>query len=302
MALRGHNAVPTLFDAGRQLGGRLTGAQFLTASPGSRFQQVLEVLRAKNVIAPWNARFGVIGSRGGGFLPKEVVDAGALERLNAIGRANGEGAPELDASGGDFCGFISRRTGLFVGTPSNLSVCAALVDPAIVRQQRVSVIRRVGAARWAVGDADSSDEFDAIVFAVHDPSLAALTVRHLVESELADTAEAAIRSRMLDLADTLQALRSKRTAPLFTLQASLETDARVPFDAAIVPTSALIQFVAREASKPGRADAAGSAAGELWTAVSTVAFAREMLRDERADMEDVVAQLLCSELSRLFAP
>jgi hypothetical protein len=64
----------------------------------------------------------------------------------------------------------------------------------------------------------------------------------------------------------------------------------LPFDAATVPGSSVLQFVARDASKPSRpttrslpssssppssdASGSGSGEGELWTAVSTVAFAQ----------------------------
>ena len=62
------------------------------------------------------------------------------------------------------------------------------------------------------------------------------------------------------------------------------TSAPVPFDAAVTPGSNVLAFLSRDASKPERPrlasaiDAGGGAvSGELWTAVSTVHFARQLL-------------------------
>ena len=94
---------PVIFDAGRRgLGGRLagghapdSGAQFLRASEPSQFSQVLEMLQREGLVAPWTARFGLLGSHGGGFLPLDTLKgSGMLAK------------PESLEGGGDFCGFL----------------------------------------------------------------------------------------------------------------------------------------------------------------------------------------------------
>ena len=74
----------------------------------------------------------------------------------------------------------------------------------------------------------------------------------------------------------------------------VEVEGEIPFDAATTPTSSVLQFLAREASKPGRAST-----GNAWTVVSTSAFA-----DARPG-NDAVASLgllLADETLRLLGP
>mmetsp|Transcript_23598 Transcript_23598/g.53231 ORF Transcript_23598/g.53231 Transcript_23598/m.53231 type:complete len:210 (+) Transcript_23598:867-1496(+) len=98
-----------------------------------------------------------------------------------------------------------------------------------------------------------------------------------------------------------------------------------PLDAATIPGSSTIQFVARDASKPGRpatrplpAEAAPPAAapatgrgdgsqpaeeGELWTAVSTSALAAQVLAatTDRPTAEAAAAKIMAKELACLLA-
>ena len=47
---------------------------YLRASdPGSQWAGVLEMLAREGLVTPWEGRFGLLGSRGGGFLPLEVA-------------------------------------------------------------------------------------------------------------------------------------------------------------------------------------------------------------------------------------
>ena len=98
------------------------------------------------------------------------------------------------------------------------------------------------------------------------------------------------------------------------------TSAPVPFDAAVTPGSNVLAFLSRDASKPERPrlasaiDAGGGAvSGELWTAVSTVHFARQLLSSgggglrEPGDSEvkgattaALAAQLMGEEVRRLL--
>ena len=117
--------------------------------------------------------------------------------------------------------------------------------------------------------------------------------------------------------------------PVCTLSAVFPAgfSARVPFDAVSVPGSSVLQFLAREGSKPGRRG--NSHAGgeeEVWTAVSTSRFARERasaLRgpgdaggeegsasaggagaeaEAEAEAESEVVQEMARELDALMAP
>jgi hypothetical protein len=111
--------------------------------------------------------------------------------------------------------------------------------------------------------------------------------------------------------------------PVCTLSAVFPAgfSARVPFDAVSVPGSRVLQFLAREGSKPGRRG--NSHAGgeeEVWTAVSTSRFARERASALRgpgeaggeegsasaggaeAEAESEVVQEMARELDALMAP
>ena len=130
LVLRSRGFAPTIIDKGtRALGGRLgggkepdSGAVFLRASdPGSQWAGVLAMLAREGLVAPWEGRFGLLGSRGGGFLPLEVARNTAV---TAMGKEE-EAAPASD--GGDFCGFVSGCTPgaspMYVGVPTNAAVC-----------------------------------------------------------------------------------------------------------------------------------------------------------------------------------
>ena len=84
----------------------------------------------------------------------------------------------------------------------------------------------------------------------------------------------------------LDAAREAR-APLFSAAVTVQGD--VKLDAATVPGSPIVQFLAREASKPGRGGDA------TWTVASTSAFA------DRAGDDDAL-DALAEETARLLAP
>ena len=58
-------------------------------------------------------RFGLLGSHGGGFLPREAVPRGTMPTLATV------------RDGGDFCGFIEGDGELW-SAPDNAAVCAAI--------------------------------------------------------------------------------------------------------------------------------------------------------------------------------
>lgn len=157
--------------------------------------------------------------------------------------------------------------------------------------------------------------FDALVLATHDASLAAGALRSIGAEGASDAASAAQEQQQLkSLADALQAQRDHGTAPVFSWSGVFPagTSDALPFDAVCVPGSAVVQFLYRSASKPGRP--ALEDGGELWTAVSTPAFAAELLRREGPAAEAqkgdsdrgggaalAATNLMASEVSALLA-
>ena len=277
LVLRSRGLTPVVLDAGkRQLGGRFaggfhadSGAQFLRASEaGTQWAGVLYQLSSAKLVAPWEGRFGLIGSRGG-FLPREAIGstAGSLGGMLKADEGAEHGA---DAGGVDFCGFLADADHpLLVGTPSNASVCASLcAGLEVVHGTTVTGMQfsnaggggGSGGGSWqleAVGDgvdAVSGRSFNALVVASHDASLAAKAVR--AAAAAAADADADVASRLEELSDKLQRQRKERTAACFTWSGYLPagTSAAVPFDAATVPGSPILSFLARDASKPGRPD------------------------------------------------
>ena len=156
LVLRSRGFAPTIIDKGkRALGGRLgggkeldSGAVFLRASDSSsQWANVLAMLAREGLVAPWEGRFGLLGSRGGGFLPLEVA-------RNTAVTAMGKDAEAPASDGGDFCGFVSgctpRASPMYVGVPSNAAVCdgiAALGGIDVVRAA-VSGALLNAAGRW----------------------------------------------------------------------------------------------------------------------------------------------------------
>ena len=116
--------------------------------------------------------------------------------------------------------------------------------------------------------------------------------------------------RLGELAGALRAQHEERTAPAFSWTGDFPAGAlasAVPFDAATVPGSPLVQFIAREASMPGLGDGGDDGGLERWTAVSTQAFARAVARRGEAAEgamveEEEAAALLGAEVVRLLSP
>eukprot|EP00971_Amphidinium_carterae_P019519 384181-Amphidinium_carterae.1 len=94
LALRSRGFHPVIFDNRKQqLGGRSSdgGAQFFPVTdPSSHLAHVAATLEQSKLIAPWEGRFGILGSSGGGFLAKEVIAAGAgAKRDTALSSVDG---------------------------------------------------------------------------------------------------------------------------------------------------------------------------------------------------------------------
>ena len=327
LVLRSRGLVPTIFDAGRRrAGGRLAGGrhpdsglQFLTASE-PRLIGILGMLRNEGLIAPWTGRFGLLGTRGGGFLPSDVLKSTPIAQMAK------EDGSATSSSSVDFCGFLSHHPEtqpLYVGMPSNgdivTGLCAAAGIETVLGAKIDAATCDAGAAKWRINQEDGGG-FDAIVLASHDASLASNTVRALAAADAESEQRANELPQLLHLANALQAQRDERTRPSFTWSGYFPRgfSERVPFDAATVPGSTIVRFLARDASKPGRpatiAASEGEREGELWTAVATPEFAAEILARaaaitaESGDSERgggaaaEAAAVMTSEVRRLFAP
>ena len=336
LVLRSRGLTPTLFDAGkRATGGRLAGGarhpdsglQFLTASD-PRFISILGMLTREGLVAPWKARFGVLGMKGGGFLPAEVLHG---TPIGSMMKEDGQ-----DASI-DFCNLLARGTNavpLYCGFPSNASIVPGLLAAAGVEVRsgaKVSRCQPLPGAQWRLDledlhadDADVTDDagpatesFDALVLATHDASLAASAVSAVIDSGIDVPSD--VQDRLSELASNLRAQKRDRTDPVFTWSGYFPRgfSASVPFDAATVPGSSVIRFLARDASKPGRPPertipTKHEELGELWTAVSTPAFAKAVLQHadaaESGDSErggngaKMAQEAMTSEMNRLFQP
>ncbi len=355
LVLKSRGIEPTILERSRRAaGGRLLGgaggsqpdcgAQFLRGSESNpSWGAILFKLEREGLLAPWRARFGVLGERGG-FMPSEnFMDATeighAMKKEEAAGTTGGK---ELD-----FCGFLRRRSSnlLYVGTPSNSDIVSGLCAAASIRVldgMRVAEANLTGASggvrQWellvengADGGTDAAEPAyepllcDAVVLATHDPSFAAATVSRLADSLTSAEADAESAERLRSFASALRAQRDERTKPLLTYSGYYGAgfSSRLPFDAAVVPTSSTLLFLSRDGSRPGRPEIAHdptaprAATGELWTAVSTPDYAARVLRrgaaaesrladnDDgggKAGVESVAAGEMAAEASRLLGP
>ena len=332
LVLKSRGLNPLVLDAGtRGTGGRFgggrqpdSGAQFLRCTnPLSPLAQVLGTLAQNNLVGRWTGRFGVLGRGGGGFLPTEVIRGalgGAPEAAAAIDEEDGETSASVAAGalgGGDFCRFLAdHQHPLYVGLPSNGGLCRSILEMSgveVLHGQRVTAARRAADGSWSVEAADGGTHtFDALVLATHDAALAAATVGGLdpeVGAAAAAGTDAAAHADVLGaLATRLTELRERHVAPAFTLSAHFPPralSAALPFDGVCAPSSDVIDFLARDASKPGREEKGD---GELWTAVSTARFGAACIErcrgaaDEKRAAEDLAATGMRAELSKMLAP
>jgi len=293
------------------------GGQFFCTTQGSgRYSQVLAFLEHNKLVGRWDGRFGVLGARGGSFLPKEIIDGsvlGGLQRAKVHESEDGEANPEnsdqsIEGGGqfGDFCGFLAggSKSELYVGTPSMSSVCDRLAELAEVEVRKGVEVTdlRLDGDTWTVGSssAQPSDKgFQALVVATHNPALAAGVVSRLAigmdelpDSAVGDATSHQIAERLRGLSSALENLRKQHKAPLYSLSISFPVGTlseNLNFDAVACPTSDKIQFVSREASKPGRSNP--NELTETWTAITTSAYAQDLLKrdlDEEAATSELV--------------
>lgn len=312
---------PVLIDGSNQMGGRLRGgAQFLRASD-PRLQGVTSMLAQQGLLLPWKGRFGVLGSSGGGFLPAKIVTGGrGLQKGGTTD--DDDGGSVIKYAGiddGDFCHFVEgSEEPTYVGVPSLGALCpeiCKLADIERIHDTQVVDAAPVPDGGWklAVQSGSVADEpFDALVLATQNPSLASGVVRNIVNAEVEAGGFASVDAavgggdsssriihRLVDLADSLQRARDEGRVPTYTISATYPAgfSENIPFDAVSVPGSSILQFLVREASKPGAEDS------ETWKAISTASLAVELLsRPELSDQERIstMSTLLSDEIARLL--
>jgi predicted NAD/FAD-dependent oxidoreductase len=324
LVLRNRGLSPLLIDAGKHgVGGRLRGgrregddggAQFLRATD-PRLAAVMFMLEQEGLVARWKGRFGILGSAGGGFLSSEVVGTSLGFTRKQQDESSSKTSSRSNASdGGDFCGFVNENRSdvpTYVGMPSMLELCPGICQKAgidVFLDSRVLAAETVEGGGWRLktegaGNHSDEDVYDGLVLATHDPSLASSTVKSIASKEDSSGGEASLSARLFNLAEALQTIRDSGKMPVCTLSATYPRgfSNNILFDAVSVHGSSMIQFLARDASKPGRRSSDTDDDGGLWTAVSTSQFANDMLKNG-VSSRDAAEEILSEELSRLFAP
>mmetsp|Transcript_17404 Transcript_17404/g.20070 ORF Transcript_17404/g.20070 Transcript_17404/m.20070 type:complete len:370 (-) Transcript_17404:1021-2130(-) len=280
------------------------------------------LLEGEGLVRKWEGRFGLLGSRGGGFLPSSVV--GGLSP-NAMGSNSEASAPPAvqpleGGDSGDFCGFVSNHESpTFVGYPNNAALCPRICELAsieTVSDARFLQAEMVAGGGWRL-DVDVDDGgnstnsnllqnvvFDALILTTHDPVLAANTIECIARNEAeADTGDNSssnsdIEERLHQLAHGLRSLQQTPRHAVFTWSGRFPS-LNMPFDAASVPGSHLVQFLARESSKPGYVrdnSSDGNDNTDVWSAISTTALATDLLQRHGSN-----TQRTCDEAFNLIS-
>lgn len=326
LVLKNRGLTPKILDAGRNgVGGRLRGAPFLRAE-NPKLAAVCNMLEREGLLQRWNGRFGVLGSSGGGFLPAEIVTStgvGGMQKQNDDEDDDSQtvGGRSAASDGGDFCHFADG---------SKAPTYSLLTDlcPNICRYSKIDTVsdaRVVGAVPdseaggWNVtvqrGNGDIDEEsFDGMVLATHDASFAGGIVRSIADSEALaggyeTTTDAAAENvsivvRLLGLSDALDIVRKEGRMPVYTISIDFPsgTGKSMPFDAATVPGSHLVQFLDREASKPNTEQ---DVERERWTAISTSQYASSLLESAELSSEERLSEasdILSQEVCKLLSP
>ena len=343
LVLRHKGIQPTIIDAGRSVGGRLRngGAQFLRAAD-PRFAGLVEMLEQKGLLREWKGRFGMLGSAGGGFLPAEIITKNTAYSQRTVGSNPQDGmSGEEEAQeksmiaatdGGDFCRFVDGSTvPTYVGVPSMTEFCPEICRlaqiPQILDSKLVSAtpIKEGG---WTLdvetngGNAGFSNEkdatFDALVLAIHDPSVASGVIRSILDAEnlaAGGSNDASndektlplVLNRLKELADSLQKVRDNEKLPVYSVGITYPAgfSKEIPFDAVSVPASQVVQFLSSESSKSGFSESLdNSDEGEMWTAISTSRIASTILSQPDLSHETMAEHIVTgvvTEVGELLA-
>lgn len=331
LVLKNRGFHPVLIDRGRQVGGRFrgggrselgvdAGAQFLRASTVP-FQSVLEMLERAGLLARWKGNFGLQGQNGG-FLPSHIVGTAAAGMPGSSSSSSDptqqqqqQQHPSTDS--GDFCGFVTNHNNpTFVAMPRGSDLCGhicRLADIEGVSKTNVLQANMIPTGGWQLeveqeqeeATTRTSDNYDALCLLTHDSSLARNTVQSIVDAEEQATVRATdddqnpsvdvLVNRLKDLTKDLTNLQNSRL-PLFSWSGKLSTTAE--FDAASVPGSHLVQFLARESSKPGRQQDDDG----IWTAISTSRLAKDVLdrHGKTKQASEEATQIISQEAAHLL--
>ena len=257
------------------------------------------------------ARWGVLGSAGGGFLPSTVIP---LRRTSPQNQQAVDNTTNTDT--GDFLNFVEGRAGSTFAAEtvdqnnlsetllaqSNIQVqTGTTVTQAILQPDgwQLHVKQGTGENGENDGEADEILHFDGLVVATEQPSLAARIVQSIADAE-AKAGGSPVLPKLQQLTQHLQRIRSH--VPLYTWTGKLPPPAAtgdhaaIPFDIVSVPGSPLIQFLSRQAEVGTRENVNN----RTWTAVSTRAFVQEAMRAKLS--EDTIQDALTTEVTRLVAP
>ncbi len=309
----GSNVDVVILDASpRKVGGRLLGglmcdkdyfvadmgAQFIQPSADFRFIQLCNQMHQIGLLKPWNGRFGVLGSRGGGFLPTSVIQS-------AMPKKNDDDSSFLaSVDNGDFCNF--NRSSMFgaptyTATPSMGDWCERILQtqPGIKQTLNFTLHEAVPISMnndkksptqsdvvWNLKRQNSTaqcanDEhyFDAIILSTHNPSLASSTIDNILinyQEKEGDTVGKRLRKLSKELAD-IRKLKKPIQSFAFLLQSKLSKT--LPFDAVTIPGSSTIQFICRESSK-SESNVVEQSQYELWKGITTSSFAQQHIQDK----------------------
>ena len=230
----------------------------------------------------------------------------------------------LSTDGGDFCQLVSGSGPLFVGLPTNAEVCPQICSLANIELQSscqvlgATMILPEGGWKVDISGSNSNNQnqtFDAMVVATHDPSLAAGIVGSIVDVELEmggfsnvesvdDPQLTLLLTRLNELSTKLQHVRNNGKRPLFsaTVDYPNHIDESIPFDAVSVPGSQILQYLARESSKPGTTSQSNES---TWSAVTTSQLASDILAQENWTADDQrthASRVITSEIAHLLGP
>jgi len=249
---------------------------------------------------------GVLGSRGGQFLPRDVVqtsgmfhnatqspgarkddaDASAAADSSAVVRQR-----EIAESPINFYSFLEGATSqkLYTGMNGVGSITSSLLE-----RNRVKVWLNTMVTSLVLQDSDGCgkrkwflrtnqdvqhDAFDSVVLANQDPGFAANVIEYLQgaapDEELSQEPVSKVISEFSCRLRGLSAARCSRYSLSLVFPRPLS---ELPFDAVSVHNAEL-QFLSRESSKPGRR----SGGVECWTVLPTVSFAASLDRDGLED-------------------
>jgi hypothetical protein len=340
MVLQHRGAQPIVIDSGRRVGGRLlAGVQtvlrathpslavlYTQLAADGLLQQVMQQPDNASTTSNNNlARWGILGSSGGGFLaasqiPVLPVSSEENQKDGSSSSSLPTGATATGVDQGDFCHFIESRS-VPTFTTNTEDLCAnLLLRSGIPTHNSVTVDQATPATDgWhltysrkgeEMHDSDENQDdnilpthFDGLVVATHNASFAADIVQGIAQAEqdAGTDAKAPVLQQLHRLATDLHNVRTTGKQPVFTWRGQIQTTTSktttttIPFDTVTVPGSSIVQFLTRLKEEED----------DMWTAVSTSSWAAQVL--ERQDMTDAeriqyVKDIMTTHVQQLLQP